>query len=206
MINHLENSFKNAETNISKITQEIIDMEGMSGIKTRHLYNNLVDFKDSRYLEIGAYKGSSFCAALCDNSIKAVCIDNWSQFGGPKEEFTVNLDKFKGNNDVTIIEEDCFKIDTSKLGKFNIYMYDGNHTQEAHYNSLMHFYPCMEEEFIFIVDDWNWQHVRRGVNDAIGDLNLKVIYEKIIFTSLDNSTNPDSDWWNGCVVFILKKP
>ena len=84
---HVERAFENAEKGESKITQEIIDMEGMSGIKTRHFYNNLLNRDDARYLEIGTWKGSSICSAMCGNKAKAVCIDNWSQFGGPKTEF-----------------------------------------------------------------------------------------------------------------------
>ena len=38
----IENAFHNAENGVSKITTEIIEMEGMSGTKTRHFYNNLL--------------------------------------------------------------------------------------------------------------------------------------------------------------------
>ena len=37
---HIETSFENAENYTSKITIDIINMEGMSGTKTRHFYNN----------------------------------------------------------------------------------------------------------------------------------------------------------------------
>ena len=46
----VETSFQNAEKNISKITSDIIDMDGMSGTKTRHFYNNLLNAEDARYL------------------------------------------------------------------------------------------------------------------------------------------------------------
>jgi hypothetical protein len=59
--NHIELSFQNAEKNISKITQDIINMEGMTGINTRHFYNNLLNMPDARYIEIGTWKGSSVC-------------------------------------------------------------------------------------------------------------------------------------------------
>jgi hypothetical protein len=95
---HVERAFENAEKGESKITQEIINMEGMSGIKTRHFYNNLLNRDDARYLEIGTWKGSSICSAMCGNKAKAVCIDNWSQFGGPKTEFIQNFKKYKGDN------------------------------------------------------------------------------------------------------------
>jgi hypothetical protein len=94
--NIVETAFQNAENNISKITNDIINMEGMSGTKTRHFYNNLLNIEDARYLEIGTWKGSSVCSAMCKNKANVVCIDNWSEFGGHKAEFLVNFEKFKG--------------------------------------------------------------------------------------------------------------
>ena len=41
---HIETAFNNAENGISKITKDIINMEGMTGIKTRHFYNNLLNY------------------------------------------------------------------------------------------------------------------------------------------------------------------
>ena len=198
----IEKAFQNAENNISKITNDIITMEGMSGIKTRHFYNNLLNTEDARYLEIGTWKGSSVCSAMCYNKAKVVCIDNWSEFGGPKYEFIVNFLKFKGENDAIFIENDCYKVDVSVLPKFNIYMYDGNHTNESHYNALLHYYNCLDDIFIFIVDDWNWEEVRDGTINAIKKLNLKVLYKKEIFTPANSTYDT---WWNGIYVAILQK-
>ena len=176
--NIIDNAFENAENNISKITNDIITMDGMTGTKTRHFYNNLLNYNDARYLEIGTWKGSSVCSAMCNNKATVVCIDNWSQFGGPKNEFLVNFEKFKGENKAIFIENDCFKIDVSTLPKFNIYMYDGDHDHENHNNALMHYYTCLDDIFIYIVDDWNWVDIRNGTYEAIKKLNLKILYEK----------------------------
>ena len=67
----------------------------MSGKKTRHFYNNICSMKNSRYLEIGTWKGSTLCSAMCNNKMKCVAIDNWSQFNGPKNEFLKNLINLK---------------------------------------------------------------------------------------------------------------
>jgi hypothetical protein len=197
----IENAFQKAENNISKITKDIISMNGMSGTKTRHFYNNLLNNSDMRYLEIGTWKGSSVCSAMCNNKASVVCIDNWSEFGGPKNEFLVNFEKFKGENNAIFIENDCFKVDITTLPKFNIYMYDGNHTNKSHYRALSHYYNCLDDIFIYIVDDWNWKDVRDGTNEAIKELDLKVLYEKAIFTEGDGT----STWWNGIYVVILNK-
>jgi hypothetical protein len=184
-------------------------MEGMSGTKTRHFYNNLLNTEDARYLEIGTWKGSSVCSAMCGNKANVICIDNWSEFGGPKSEFLVNFEKFKGENNATFIENDCYKVDVSVLPKFNIYMYDGNHTNEGHYNALLHYYSCLDDVFIFIVDDWNWKDVRDGTINSIKNLNLKVLYEKEVRLTWDNSHTPEpkarDTWWNGIYVAILQK-
>ena len=205
----VETAFQNAENNISKITNDIINMEGMSGTKTRHFYNNLLNTENARYLEIGTWKGSSVCSAMCGNKAKVICIDNWSEFGGPKSEFLVNFEKFKGENDAIFIENDCYNVDVSVLPKFNIYMYDGNHTNESHYNALLHYYNCLDDIFIFIVDDWNWKDVRDGTINSIQKLNLKVLYEKEIRLTWDNSHTPQPQasqtWHNGIYVAILQK-
>jgi hypothetical protein len=206
----IETSFQNAHNNISKITNDIINMEGMTGTKTRHFYNNLLNTENARYLEIGTWKGSSVCSAMYGNKAKVICIDNWSEFGGPKSEFLVNFEKFKGYNEATFIENDCYKVDVSTLPKFNIYMYDGNHMEENHYNALLHYYSCLDDVFIFVVDDWNWKYVRDGTIDSIKKLNLKVLYEKEIRTT-NNDTHPpwgslaQKEWHNGIYVAILQK-
>ena len=205
----IETAFQNAENNISKITNDIIKMDGMSGTKTRHFYNNLLNTQDARYLEIGTWKGSSVCSAMCNNKAKVVCIDNWSEYGGPKSEFLFNFKKFKGENDATFIENDCYKVNVSVLPKFNIYMYDGNHSDNSHYMALLHYYTCLDDVFIFIVDDWNCKDVRDGTIRSIQKLKLKVLYEKEIRLTWDNShtSQPKAKdtWWNGIYVAILQK-
>jgi hypothetical protein len=88
-------------------------------------------------------------------------------------------------------------------------MYDGNHSEENHYNALLHFYSCLDDIFIFIVDDWNWKIVRDGTINSIQKLNLKVMYEKEIRLTTDDSHTPHSEakdtWWNGIYVDILQK-
>jgi hypothetical protein len=208
---HIEAAFEKAERDESKITPGILNMDGMSGRKTRHFYNNLLNREDSRYLEIGTWKGSSVCSAMCGNKAKVVCIDNWSEFGGPKYEFLANFNTYKGQNDARFIEQDCYKVDVSQLPKFNIYMYDGNHTKDSHYNALVHYYNCMDDMFVFIVDDWNWQDVRDGTYASFKQLNLTVLFQKEIRTSYDNTHPPTGSkeqvlWHNGIYVAILQKP
>lgn len=205
----IEKAFEDAENNVSKITDEIIHMDGMTGTKTRHFYNNLMNYYDARYLEIGTWKGSSVCSAMCNNQATVLCIDNWSEFGGPKKEFIRNFCKFRGNNNAMFIEDDCFDIDVSVLPKFNIFMYDGNHSVDSHFKALVHYYDCLDDVFIFIVDDWNCPEVREGTMESIKALNFNVLYEKEIRLTFDNTHTPmdiaRNSWWNGIYVCVLQK-
>ena len=76
LIYHIELSLKQADMYKSKIEDEILTMECMSGKKTRHFYNNLCLMNNARYLEIGTWKGSSICSAMCNNKMSCVAIDN----------------------------------------------------------------------------------------------------------------------------------
>ena len=165
---------------------------------------------DARYLEIGTWKGSSVCSAMCNNKATVVCIDNWSEFGGPKQEFLENFEKFKGENNARFIESDCFAVDITTLPKFNVYMFDGNHEEESHYKALVHFYDCMDDEFIFIVDDWNWKKVRDGARESFRKLNLEILYETEIRTTFDDThppwgSNQQLAWHNGIFVAVIRK-
>ena len=207
-IKRIEESITNATNNVSKINEDILNIEGMTGITTRHFYNNICSYDDTRYLEVGTWKGSSISSAMFNNKIKCVCIDNWSEFGGPKEEFLTNFNKFKEGNDATFIESNSWEVEPSKLGKFNVYMYDGDHSSESHYKALNHFLSCLDDEFIFIIDDWNWEQVRTATLKSIADNNLEIRYKKEIFTPytdfrMNNCRN--YTWWNGICIFVLKK-
>ena len=175
---HINESLKKANDNKSKLNDELLNMDGMSGNMTRHFYNNLLELDDARYLEIGCWKGSSVCSAMYKNKADIVCIDNFSEFGGPKEDFLHNLNKFKGENNVLFINEDYFTVDISKINKRNIYLYDSNHNYDSQYKALTYFYDCLDDIFILIIDDWNCEIIRNSTINVINDLKLKNYMKK----------------------------
>lgn len=211
LVTHLQRSFENAENEESKVCEEILDMKGMTGTMTRHFYNNLLSADNIRYLEIGTWMGSSVCSAMYKNKAEVVCIDNWAEFDGAdaKSIFLSNLEKYKGENKVDFIEKDCFEVDVKSLPKFNIYLYDGSHRVEDHYRALTHYYDCLDDEFIYICDDWDWADVRKGTWDAIQELGLEVV--SFIERSLveGDSWKPTgyarATWWNGIWAAVLRK-
>jgi hypothetical protein len=209
LIKHMKESYEKAERKESKINDEILSLRGMTGSKSRHFYNNLLSLEGTRYLEIGVWKGSSTCSAMFGNSAQIVCIDNFSKFEGPREEFLKNFNKFKGNNFATFIDKNCFDVDLRILPKFNIFLYDGNHDYQSHYDALKYYYDSLENVFIYIVDDWNWDYVRNGTYHIINDLGFKVLDRIVIQLTEDNTHTPYDvaveTWWNGLFVCVLQK-
>ena len=185
-------------------------MRGMSGKKYRRFINNLMEvIPDPRYLEIGAWQGSTLCSAIFGNEITATCVDNWSEFNGPFDKFLTNLAKFKGKSRVTFIEKDYRELDFHHLGLFNVFLFDGPHAYEDQFGAVMMADPALEPCFVLIVDDWNWEEARRGTMDAIHKRNYHIDYMIEVRTSRDN-TQPElrgenSDWHNGYFIGALRK-
>lgn len=199
--NHVKECIEKTEENNSNLNNEIINMEGMSGIKTRHLINNICSWEESKYLEIGCWKGSLTCSALYNNKLTCMAIDNWSEYGGPKEEFLENFNKYKGNNDATFLEKNCWKIEESSIGRFNIFIYDGDNNNDSHYNSLKKYFEAIDDEFIFLVRDWNLLDIQNQVDRVLKDLELITEFKSEFKTESDS----DKDWYNGLGIFILSK-
>jgi hypothetical protein len=100
-----------------------------------------------------------------------------------------------------------FKIDkTIFKEKFNIYMYDGNHSYESQYKAFEYYYDVLDDTFIFIVDDWNNIIIRAGTLKGIQDLNLKIIHKIEIRLKEDNGYIEDKNGYhNGLFVAVLQK-
>jgi hypothetical protein len=212
----IEKSFNNSIENKNNLPEWILNMEGMSGISYRCFINYLIGhLNDPKYLEIGCWKGSTCCSAIYNNSAKVLCIDNWSEFGGPKNDFFYNVKKCIDENqnvlDFEFIEKDFKNINFNNIGKYNIYMFDGPHEEQDHYDSLSIVKDSLEDEFIFICDDWNWEEVRRGTKKSFKDSEIKILYSLTIFTSLNGgmpiieNSIQNSHWHNGYFIAICKK-
>ena len=65
-------------------------------------------------------------------------------------------------------------------------MYDGGHTREDHRRALTHFEPCLADPAIVIIDDWNWERVRQGTEDALAQWSLEVLHRREVIDHRDS--------------------
>jgi hypothetical protein len=191
-------------------------IEGMSGARYRWFVNTLLRrLGRATYLEVGSWMGSTLCSAIHGNQVRALAIDNWSQFGGPKAQFLANLRAFRTPEaDVEVLESDFRAVPYAALparyGAFDVYLFDGPHEEQDQFDGLVAALPALADSFVFICDDWNWPQVRGGTQKAIARSGLTLLYQAEIRTTLDD-THPvqgfrESDWHNGYCIAVLQKP
>ena len=225
LIKHFENSLKKTHEINSKLVDGnllstgILKFHGMSGYMTRILLNNLADIEGLKYAEIGTFTGSTLFSAMFGNKINALCCDNWSQFGGPKETFNRNVRIYSQGSAVDqklqIIESDFndLKFGDDPWNDIDFYVFDGPHDRKSQCEGITKAYPGLSDRFILLVDDWNWGDPREGTFDAIKNLGITILKEFSVTTDAEiydemgrvSNRFQNSAWHNGIAVFACKK-
>jgi hypothetical protein len=211
LINHAVNSYENSIKGISKLSPEVLSVEGMSGIKTRHLYNNICSLDGVNFLEVGSYKGSSFISAIYKNNINPIAVDNWAEFDGNRNVFINNVENFCPNQKFYFVEKNAFEITendlTSVYESVDVFLYDGAHDYKSQKKAITHFYNFLSKYSIIIIDDWrndgNWEAVQRGTYDGINEVGL-IVHKKIEVITHQES-NGAQEYWNGFGLFVCEK-
>lgn len=204
----------------SKCTSEILKVDGMCGLTTRHLYNNICSIftegvldqqnkeKEYSYLEIGCWKGASTIASLYKNNLNATVIDNWTEFGGCKFDFVKNISKYLDENSVKkiqIINQDCFRLKEKTVlnySPYSFFLYDGPHSVQEHCKSIVDFWKYLDDICIIIIDDWNWDAVRNGTYKGFDLVNAKILHKWELYEPMEQNK---LGLWNGCCIFVIHK-
>lgn len=213
IIEHVKDAILNSREKKSKLSDAILNMEGMSGKKTRHLYNNIANLpvESGTYLEVGTWKGSSLISAMFKNEhIYCIAIDDFSQFSGTLRDLDLNIKKLtNGQDNHVIVNKNCWDVELLPEDvKINIFMYDGAHKYEDQKRAITHFYKFFSKYVIILVDDWccDWVDVKRGTEDGIAEMNLKVHFKEEIGLTTPGVYHRDTEgYWNGCGIFVCEK-
>jgi hypothetical protein len=214
-VDKIKEAFDKTEADISKLPETVFKIEGMSGRKTRMFYNNLLDMdKKINYLEMGIFLGSTFISSLYNNlNVNGYAFDSFGSYSLGLEPFLNNVNNHLINNETfTIIQQSCFTTPiNSNLTdkKFQVFLYDAGHTEEDHTKALLFYLDLMDDTFIYIVDDWNYDNVRNGTLESLKKADVTVVYSKEIRLTNDGTTTPEpllsSGYWNGLYIAVLKK-
>ena len=208
LVDHVKKSIRLAENEISNLNSDVLKIQGMSSPKVRHLLNNLCSAKNTSYLEIGCWKGATWISSLYGNRDKisnAIAVDNWSEFGGPFDQFVSNSLRFLSDHQqYPLYSKDCFSLSLDVFSKpVNVYFYDGDHSAWSQENAFVYYNDVLNSVFVAVVDDWNYEPVQKGTRLAFKNLGYEVLFERILPASY---TGDESQWWNGLYVAVVRKP
>jgi hypothetical protein len=189
-------------------SSKIRALEGMSGQSFRWLLNNLVAISQSgEYLEIGVWKGSTAISALYGNDKKAVLVDNWSEFGGPKEQAMSILNKYVDGERFQLVDSSFSSfLDSPPRNEVSVFFYDGGHTYKEQKLAAQFIDKLNFRSLIFVVDDFNWDEVKEGTLAGLEVLKSKVISTWEIYPSKSDTLFKYGNWHNGYLVALISEP
>jgi hypothetical protein len=205
----------------SRLCADVLKIDGMMGIYTRHLLNNLVTrFCDasSSYLEVGCYRGASTMAALYGNQEigSARSIDNFSQFDKRRSNETVARQRIEWAKQANEIPADTLLIcgDSTKAESYTlahppaVFFYDGNHGYEHQRSALPILLDSLPKELrpaqlVYVVDDWDFPAVCGGCLHSLNTLRESGFIKVIESIQIKNNAtfHDPANWWNGIGIF-----
>ena len=192
-----------------------INIPGLTSSRVQTTLNNIASGVDT-YMEVGSAQGATFCAAIKDNTLTAIAIDNWEneiqpqQLGrdklsihNDKATFINNVKQFKGDNKISVISKDLFSVNLSEYkDKIQMWFYDGPHDSFSTAKAVEYYASVFAEEAVLIFDDANWDGVVEGARQGINNIGATVGYDKILLCDVEDKNS----WWNGLYIVVINKP
>lgn len=193
----------------SKLTDEALAVPGLMSLNIRHLLNNFGAIS-TIVCDHGSHVGGSFCSMVYKNeNIKtAIAIDSWAsdETDGEAYEYDFRLNAAKclpSKTKLQVVKSDSFLVNLDDIPKnIDLYYFDASHDFFSQKLGLLYYLPNLVDTFLFCVDDYMLDDVRRGTQEGIAESNCEVLYENEFVTDheYDNET-----FWRGWYAALLKK-
>jgi hypothetical protein len=173
----------------------------MATIATSVLINELVRNMPAgtSFVNVGVWNGYTFLSGLVDNADR-VCIgiDNFSEFGGPREAFLANYKIYQSSNSQfhELDYRNYFR--EQHGGPIGLYLYDGAHDYRSQLEALEIAHRHIAIGGTILVDDTNWA----DPFDATVDF-LKFHrddYEMVLDRRTAQNGHPT--FWNGLMALV----
>jgi hypothetical protein len=190
--------FRDGDAEIRRRLMPLLQVQSMSTIATAHLINRIVAGMDpdEAYLNVGCWQGYSFLAGVIERDRHCIGVDNFSQFGGPREAFLRNY-AMVAHERSEFHEMDYEEFLRTKLQrKIGFYFYDGEHSYLNQRKGLDLIRPYLSDDAIILVDDTNWPEARQATLDFVRENHPH--YELLI--DCRTAANGHPTFWNGIMI------
>ncbi|MEI7449610.1 MAG: class I SAM-dependent methyltransferase [Desulfomonile sp.] len=150
------------------------------------------------FVNVGVWHGFTFLCGMVNNPTKiCVGVDNFSEFGAPRDLFLARYNDYKGPNHYFYEMDYTEYFSTVHGGSIGFYIYDGGHDYENQLKGLQIAEPFFSENCIILVDDTNWDAPRRATLDFIS--NSSSTYRILLDAKTNYNCHPTL--WNGVLIF-----
>lgn len=152
---------------------------------------------DRAFVNVGIWHGFTLFAGMAGNPDKTcVGIDNFSEYGGPREAFLERFQRLSSRN------HRFFDMDYERYfgsvhkGEIGFYLYDGAHDYASQIQGLKSAEPFLAENSFVLIDDLNWPPAKQATEDFVRTSEHRY---KIVF-SQHTACNRHPTFWNGVML------
>ena len=210
----IRNAIEKAKNHQSKMDETAWSVPALSSLKIRHLMNNLGAIS-THYLECGVHKGGLFCSTIRNNPniIMAYANDNFASDGSSEDkaypQFIANVEKCKSEQTYSLPNiRETFECDPLEIkSPIDLYLFDADHSYESQRKAMTHFLPSMADEFIVVVDDWQYGDVKVATMEGLHESGCKVLFQQELLNEepYTEDQHRNEEWWRGLFIALLKK-
>lgn len=149
------------------------------------------------FVNVGVWHGFTLLSGMMKNPDKrCIGVDNFSEFGGPREKFQGAFRHYKSENhffyDMDYVEYFA-KVHREPIG---VYIYDGEHSYENQVKGLRIAEPFFADDCVILVDDTNLKAPRWALEEFLS--GSKSRYEILLDRRTYGNLHPT--FWNGLIV------
>jgi hypothetical protein len=186
----------------NELRQQLAPVMGMARMSTfavAALINHAVAAlpEGHAYVNVGVWHGFTLLAGMAGQpQQRCVGIDDFSQFGGPRQGF---LERFNARRGPAHSFHDGDYRDYFRrvhMGAIGFYLYDGAHSYDHQIEGLRAAEQFFAPECYVLIDDVNWAAPRRAALDFIASSSRR--YEMVLDRSTAHNKHPT--FWNGLML------
>ena len=194
----------------SKLSERERELFGLSSTRLRAFLNNLCSKENTKYVEIGTYRGATLLSAVYGNKAKAIGVEHFKYdereplrkapegtiWENMRSHLYANIERYKDpdvpvNTDaITIVESDFKQVDWSKIPKFDVCFFDitpvNKHDYESFFNLV---WPRISAGGVAVFSNYSNDHSSKLLDEVIEESGVKVAWKrKRISSGLSDAT------------------
>jgi hypothetical protein len=184
---------------VQSALRPLLDVPRMSTMAIGAVLNRAVASMPAgqAFVNAGTWHGYTLLAAMAGNP-DAICvgIDDFSEFGGPREESTARFEAARSNRHSFYDMDYRDYLADVHEGPIGVYLYDGADSYEAEFDALVAAEPFFADGCLVMADDTN----RRPRRQAMLDFAEQSRDDYSLVLDVRTGANRHPTFWNGTLV------